>query len=209
MTKFRRILEANESVLWEGKPELFPYILDKSVPYFFAGVIWMILIRYFVMTDGQALGLLNNSLFLLLPHLFIGIVMMIGPVVYSIASCRATSYLATDRRILIRSGLLGEDFESIEYDEIAQTKVDVGLRDVLLTGSSGNIHLHGKYRHAHQSAGQFVYTLWHVRDPYEVFKMIEKISRDFKTEMKYPNKYRPKKNKGYKTKYKEGAAIET
>ncbi len=209
MTKFRRILETNESVLWEGRPELLPYILDKSIPYFFAGALWMILIQYFMMTEGQLLGLGDSSLFLLLPHLLIGMIMIVGPIIYSIISCQSTSYLATDRRILIRSGLFGEDFESIEYDEIAQTKVDVGLRDMLLTNSSGNIHLHGKYRHAHQSAGQFVYTLWHVKNPYEVFKMVEKISRDFKTEMKYPNKYRPRKNKGYKTKYKEGAAVET
>ena len=208
MTKFHRVLEPKESVLWEGKPRLLPYILDRSIPFFFMALIWIGLVYIFIVGEHPSEYDFSRITFLLLPHMALGVILVIAPIIYSLLSHDGIEYLATDKRILIRSGLFGEDFESIEYDEIAQTKVDIGLRDIL-SDMSGTVFLHGKYRHAHSSPSHFVYTLHHVDNPYEVFKLIEKVSRDFKTEMKYPNKYRPRRNKGFKTKYKEGSALET
>lgn len=208
MTKFHKVLEPKETVLWEGKPKALPYILDKTIPYLFLATLWLFLVYVFVVGEHPKEYDSSRLVFLIFPHLLLGLILALGPLIYNFFFHKNLRYLATDRRILIQSGILGEDFESIEYDEIAQTKVDMGLRD-LISGGSGSLLLHGKNRHALEASDSFFYALHHVENPYEVFKLIEKVSRDFKTEMKYPNKLRPNINKGYKTKYKEGSALET
>ncbi len=187
MTKFHKVLEPKENILWEGKPNALPYILDKTIPYLFLATLWIFLVYIFVLGEHPKEYDSSRLFFLIFPHILMGLALALGPLIYSYFSQKNIRYLATDKRILIQSGILGEDFESIEYDEIAQTKVDLGLRD-LLSGRSGSIFLHGKNRNGLVTPSGFFYALHHVENPYEVFKLIEKVSRDFKTEMKYPNK---------------------
>lgn len=75
--------------------------------------------------------------------------------------------------------------------------------DKLFSKSSGTILI--------STAGSFVQgkygpvaapkRLRHIPEPYEVFKFFSKVSHDVKTDIEYPNKYRPKTNHGYKTAY--------
>ena len=41
-----------------------------------------------------------------------------------------------------------------------------------------------------------------IEDPYDVYKLLKKVSLDVATDQAYPNAYRPKENEGYNTKYK-------
>ncbi|MCQ3914452.1 MAG: hypothetical protein MJ201_01355 [Mycoplasmoidaceae bacterium] len=38
-----------------------------------------------------------------------------------------------------------------------------------------------------------------ILDPYGVYKIIEKVSREVATDISFPNAYRPENNPGYKT----------
>ena len=41
-----------------------------------------------------------------------------------------------------------------------------------------------------------------IKDPYDVYKLLKKVSLDVATDQAYPNAYIPKENEGYNTKYK-------
>lgn len=41
-----------------------------------------------------------------------------------------------------------------------------------------------------------------IEDPYDVYKLLKKVSLDVTTDQAYPNAYRPEENTGYNTKYK-------
>ena len=40
-----------------------------------------------------------------------------------------------------------------------------------------------------------------IKDPYDVYKLLKKVSLDVATDQAYPNAYRPKENEGYNTKF--------
>jgi hypothetical protein len=41
-----------------------------------------------------------------------------------------------------------------------------------------------------------------IENPYAVFKQLKQVSMDIRTDIQYPNQYRPEDNPGYKTKYR-------
>ena len=112
-------------------------------------------------------------------------------------------YAITDKRIIIQSGIIGRDFKIVDFDQISNAEVNVGLIDKLFGDDSGSISIstagtftYGKHGPIHTPRG-----LSNISKPYSVFKFFKKVSHDVKTDINFPNKYRPKKNLGYNPKY--------
>ena len=86
-------------------------------------------------------------------------------------------YVVTEKRVLIKSGLIGTDFNSIYFTEIKSASVNVGLIDKLL--AVGTISLDtGKVTSTSDKNGvtsvQTVYDkLLHIDAPYEVYKYFQ------------------------------------
>ena len=99
-------------------------------------------------------------------------------------------YVFTEKRVIIRSGLVGIDFKSIYYSDISGVNVKVGFLDRLL--KVGDIYI----RANNQSA-----VLNDIQNPYFILSRLQKITLDIKTDIYYPNNLRPEENDGYNTKY--------
>jgi membrane protein YdbS with pleckstrin-like domain len=99
-------------------------------------------------------------------------------------------YAVTSTRVLIRSGFIGVNFQSIYYKEISNVSIKVGVIDKLF--GVGDVAIQA------QTKATMLYDL---KDIYDVFKRIEKIVRDIQTDIEYPNALRPEGNPGYNTKY--------
>jgi hypothetical protein len=82
--------------------------------------------------------------------------------------------------------------------------VNVSIWDKLLAKSSGTICIFSAGTISYGKHGPYAtpYRLSNIPNPYEVFKLFKKTSFDVKSDMEYPNKYRPHDNPGYNTKYK-------
>jgi len=136
-----------------------------------------------------------------LPHFWIGIILIFGIPTYNYLVHSRTYYAITNKRVIIQTGVIGRDFKMVDFDQITNAEVNVGLFDKIFGGSSGSIII--------STAGTFVegnhgpmskpYTLSNIENPYEVFKFFKKVSHAVKTDVHYPNQYRPKKNPGYTT----------
>lgn len=199
MNEINKVLDSNEKVFWEGKPKFWPFLFGG-----FAGAIFGLL---FLIVGGIFVwqGVKNgNYLFLLFPHFWIGVAFVFGLPIYTLLVYNKIYYAITNKRVIIQKGLIGRDFESVDFDQITNADVRVGLLDILFGNRSGSILISTAGSFTYTRHGQPVqkpYTLSHIPNPYDVFKFFKKVSHDVKTDINYPNKYRPKENPGYKTKY--------
>ncbi len=203
MKELDRILNDDEKILWEGAPTFWPFIAMSALlslfglPFMLAGLI------------PGIIGVVSGSwaaifIGLVIPHFWVGAALVFGVPLYRILVHKHTYYAVTNKRVIIQSGLIGRDFKFIDYDQLSNAEVNVGIADTLLgRGKSGSILL--------SSAGTFVsgkhgpiarpYSLSNIQNPYEVFKLFKRVSHDIKTDLSYPNALRPGTNPGYRTEY--------
>ena len=99
-------------------------------------------------------------------------------------------YAFTNKRIIIKSGIIGIDFKNIYYSEIDSVNLRVGLVDRI--EKVGDIYI--------KSIGG-ANVLYDLENPYSLTEKLQKIVVDIKTDIQFPNNLRPAENDGYSTKY--------
>ncbi|MDO8538705.1 MAG: PH domain-containing protein [archaeon] len=181
MREIDKILNEDEQVLWEGKPVFLPYFLSS-----FFGLIVIAIFFFIIPFFG-----------------FIFAIIIILGLAYSFLVYENIHYAITDKRVIFQSGLIGRDFQTVDFDQVTNAEVNVDIFDKIFGGNTGSVLV--------QSAGMFTQTksgavpkpsmIAHIPNPYEVFKFFKKASFDVKADIQYPNKLRPKENVGYNTQY--------
>lgn len=197
--EFQSVTEPDEKILWQGKPVFLPFIFH-AVPVLLFGLVW----------GAMDLGLVDaasgnaakpTDVHVLAYFTIVHSIPAWGSILYClyvILSYRNKLYAYTNRRMLIRSGVLGTSFKSIDYDRIQELDVVVGFIDRLfdvgtVRAFSGNT----------TSKGSPIYDRFvSIRDPYNVYRAIKGVEVDVKTDWSYPNALRPMVNPGYRTDYK-------
>jgi membrane protein YdbS with pleckstrin-like domain len=198
MKELDKILNKNEKVFWEGKPEFGPFMIGSIIlaiigigcagPFFalflFGGIVGLIA---FAVTIGW---------------LFVLIIFVVP--LYNFLVYRHVYYAITNKRIILQGGLIGRDFTTVDFDQITNAEVNVGISDKLFSGNTGSIRIStaGSFTQGKYGPVQTPYVLRNVTDPYKVFKFFKKVAHDVKTDIHYPNKYRPNTNPGYRTSYR-------
>lgn len=198
------MIEQNEKILWRGKPDKLIYSIGSPFFYIFAfiwGLVDIGFISLFLLAGEGSFD--GPPKFFLLPFFMLHMtpvwIAIIGPIYRFFASSKV-EYLLTDKRIYIKSGLIGADIRSLELYEVQNLSVDVGLLEkmrgtgtVLLTANANNGSRNG--------SSPWKNKLLHIKDPYEVYKLIQRVSLDVTTDYQFPNAYRPGENTGYATRY--------
>jgi uncharacterized membrane protein YdbT with pleckstrin-like domain len=139
----------------------------------------------------------------LLPHFWIGIILIFGVPVYQFFSFKNVNYAITNKRVVMEQGWIGRKFETVDFDQVTNTDVSIGVFDKLFGGGSGSIVIAtaGSATYARQGQTGRPYTMRNIPNPYQVYKFFEKVEQDVKTDIEYPNALRPAENPGYKTDY--------
>lgn len=188
------LIAKDEQKLWWGKPKKSAYIFSnffKMLPF---AVIWLLF-------DGFAIGMISANIrsipvpviiflcvFFLL-HL-IPVWMWLYGIITANRRHKNLEYVFTDRRIIIKSGVVGIDIQNIYYTDIESVNVKVNWVDKML--KVGDIYIKSKDK---------AQVLWDIEKPYGITNRLQKIVLDIKTDINFPNDLRPKTNKGYRTKY--------
>ena len=128
---------------------------------------------------------------------------MFGIPIYKALAYRHTYYAITNKRVLLQTGVIGRDFQIVDFDKITNAEVNVGIFDKLFSRNSGSILISSAGTFTYGKHGPIArpYTLSNIPNPYDVFKFFKKVSHAVKTDIEYPNQYRPKTNLGYRTSY--------
>lgn len=198
MRELQKVLDENEKILWEGRPQFLPFVFQGWILISIVGILWTL----GVLSIAVAQPKLGNLIFIT-PHFWIGIVMIFGYPLQKLLVYERMYYTITDKRVIIQKGIIGRDFRSIDFDKITDAEVNVGFMDKLFSKSSGSILIFTPSSVVRTRNGitAIPNRLSNIRNPYEVFKLFKKTSHDVKTDISYPNKFRPKENPGYKTTY--------
>jgi len=191
------VLFDGESVLWQGKPNKLCYVLRSFGKLLPGALIFLLFDGFFIgtmiSTGAVAEMGLPGILFLVIFfgfHLF-PVWLCVGKIIAGNLEHKNIDYAITSRRIIARTGIIGLDFQSIDYADISNVRVDVSILERL--SKVGTVIIS-------TSSGQSV-SLFAVEDPYSVYKKINKVFIDMKSDVHYPNAYRPDNNPGYNTKY--------
>ena len=196
-----KIIDDNENILWRGKPNAFLYIVGKPSIYLIA-LIWGIFDFFFISIFFREFSFMNGFFIIFfIIHLFPVWFAILMPI-YRVLNYGTIEYAITDKRVYISQGIFGRDVNNYEHRELTNLKVDVnfmenikGLGTIILAykGEEGNSAYSFK-----ADANKFI----SIEDPYDVYKLLKKVSLDVATDQAYPNAYRPEENTGYNTKYK-------
>ncbi len=195
--EFDNIKDDDENILWTGKPEFVPFVLNGLGA--FTGAVIFFLIGYFTVQNmGKGFeGQINfYYIFSALPLLFVTLNFL-----KRIFSYTNTSYAYTSKRIMIRTGFIGIDIKSIDYDKVSDIEVTVNVLEKIF--SAGSIRFFSGRTETNDGTTAKLYDKWEaISDPYGVFKRVKQVSADIKTDYNYPNALRPDTNPGYHTQYK-------
>ena len=167
-------------------------------------IIWLIFDGAFIVgisigisQESIPLGILGFIIPFFLLHLM-PVWMWIGNTVRAFREVKNLEYAITDKRIIIRSGVIGIDFKFINYTEIDSVNVKVGFIDKIF--KVGDIYINSSVNSG---------VLWDVSNPYGIARALQKVTTDIKSDIHYPNALRPDSNPGYKTGYSENPFDDT
>ena len=110
----------------------------------------------------------------------------------ALARWKNSEYAITDKRILIRNGLVGSEVQSIFYTDINSLDMRIGVIDRML--NVGDIKIY--------SSGKNTSWILDISKVHTVYKNLQKTVMDIQADIHYPNDMRPAENKGYNTQYR-------
>lgn len=196
--EFRDILDTNERVIWSDKPHLLVH-LATGFPLLIIGILWGIMDSFFFMNfmafGGGFFNFLSIFMLLHMMPLWLGV----GNMIRLIFVYRNTYFCYTDKRVIIKTGFMGVDYKTKDFYNIGNVEVNVGPIENMV--GAGTIRVDEEYVRTGKHSRRVGNRLYGIQRPYEVFKALKEIVMDIKTDINYPNEYRPDSNKGYNTKY--------
>lgn len=188
------ILAEGEQILWRGKPKKSAFILNKILKMLPIALIWLLFDGGFIaalclMGPELPLPLIIGMCVFFLFHL-LPVWIWISHVVTANRQHKNLEYAFTDKRIIVKSGIVGIDFKNIYYADITSVNLKVGLIDRIC--KVGDIYIKGKENAA---------VLYDLENCYFIVNKLQEIVLDLKTDAYFPNDLRPKTNQGYRTGY--------
>lgn len=206
MREIDKVLDKNEKVFWEGSPQGKPYVLSSLIGTVIGTFLLMFLIPFFVipfLAKGAPLWFMGAFMVIPLILLFFALATFFSPL-FAYFNLKNTYYAITDKRVIIQKGIIGRDFQYLDFDQITNAEVNVGFWDKIAGKDSGSLLLFSAGSLSYGRNGEQIshpYTLSNIDNPYEVFKLFKDVSHAIKTDIQFPNQYRPSKNPGYDSSY--------
>ena len=190
------ILAPNEKILQRLKPNKKVLLLEalfKGLP---VVLLWVAIDTFILITLFNTGAFNDNPMMIPFIIAFFALHLLplwlyIANIVKVMGGAKNIEYVFTDKRIIIRSGLIGIDFKNIYYTEVEGINCKVGIFDRMF--KVGDLYI----KALNQSA-----VLNNIENPYFYLSKLQKITLDIKTDIQYPNDLRPKENHGYNTEYK-------
>lgn len=184
--------ENNEEILWRGKPKKKAYVTNACLKMLPIAIIWIIFDSFVI---GMSFGNFPSAytvfiIIFMLVHLM-PVWIWIGNIVTANRQHRNLEYAFTNKRIILKSGIIGINIKSVYYSEISNINLKVNVIDKML--KVGDIYINS-------ISGADV--LYDIENPYFITERLQKIVIDIKSDMKFPNNLRPEENSGYNTKYR-------
>ena len=187
------IIGDGESLLLKIKPKKRAYIFNSIVKYIPIALLWLVFDVGFICLIALSGSVPKMLWAFIVPffavHLF-PVWICIANIVKAGRAWKNVEYAFTEKRIIIRSGVIGINIVNVYYADIKGVNMRIGIFDRMF--KVGDIYI------SSESQSQVLYDL---ENPYFILDRVQKIVLDLKTDVYFPNDLRPENNGGYKTKY--------
>ena len=186
-------LVQGENLIWSAKPKKSTFIINNIVAMMPFALLWLAFDSFFIITM-IATGEIKQMLFFVIPFFALHLMpvwIWLGNIITAGKKWKNTEYYVTDKRIILKTGVLGVDYQSVYYKDIRNVNLRVGMIDKLL--GVGDIYFDNINRDI---------AFLDIENPYEIYPVIQKTVLDMQTDIEYPNAFRPDYNPGYNTEYK-------
>lgn len=189
------ILDKEESVLLRVKPNRKAYVLNHILKMMPVALLWAAFDGFFIFMLVSSGAFAEMGIFSLFIVGFFALHlaplwMWIANIVRAVGEYKNVEYVFTEKRIILRSGLVGIDFKNIYYSDIEGVNLKVGIIDRLCR--VGDIYIQAMKQSS---------VLFDVENPYALLSEIQRIVHDIKTDILFPNDLRPETNRGFRTRY--------
>lgn len=168
------ILEPQEKIVWQN-------VIDRKVMLFYLIISLLIIsgISYFFFSK-EIISYTSNNVSKTISGSIIGLFILFIGITSSLfvfLSNYVKIYFITNKRAIIKSGLIGTDFNSIYFTEVRTVNVNVGLIDKIFSVGTINIDT-GKIETVNSDKNHIgtrtAYDkLQHINKPYEVYKYFQ------------------------------------
>jgi len=197
MVDLKTVIDDNEKIIWEGKPNKKCFILESIFnPMLPFALLWAGI-------DIFALGLTAGDLLIngfILIHMMPVWIYLFG-VFIAFRKYRNTQYIITEIGIYISGGGFRYSYDMKPWTELSNISIERGIFDQWL--SVGDVvYYTGEIKRANGETYSQYLSIINIPDYEDIFKLSKKLQKDIFSDTMYPNDLRPKSNHGYKTKYK-------
>jgi uncharacterized membrane protein YdbT with pleckstrin-like domain len=172
--KFDDIIEKDEQIIKVYKPNKRKYAWSLALSLFFLLLFTCLPILLGIIGVVEHNGAVAGIAVLVIA--IIGVLLILITVLLAVLYYKNKYYCYTDTRVIIRSGIFGIDYSSLEFRSLTATLVNVSLLDKILGGKTGTITF-GSASSQITGGGQNgklnPYVFRHIEKPYEVMKEIK------------------------------------
>ncbi len=199
INSIEKMMNEDETILWRGRPFKKSFILSSILKFLPIVIIWVgidvsLIVCMILFMELEWWLLLIIGFFLLI-HLM-PLWFYIANIITCFRRLKIEEYAFTDKRIILKTGLLAPNIVSINYASITSLNLRIGIIEkICKVGDIYIVYTNGKI------------VLEDIVNPYYIYGELQRIANDIKSDIIYPNSYRPNENKGYKTSYR-GKEIE-
>ena len=199
------ILATGENVLWEGKPNKKAFILNSILPMMPFILLWLAFDGFFIFTFVVT-GAFSEMAFFIIPFFALHLLPVwkwLGNLLTASAKWEKTKYLVTDKRIVLQSGFISSNINSIYYKDIDNVNLHIGVFDRMFGVGDIIISTNKMFRDSENRLHQASHCILDIPNPHDTYRKVHKIILDIQTDIEYPNELRPKTNPGYNTEYRQ------
>lgn len=168
--KFNDIIESDEKIVQGFKPVKSKVFASNFLCWFvFLGIFTVVVMLVLWLDSGVVMSekIIGTSI-------VGGIFLILFSIVlwFTILYYKNTYYVYTNKRIIIRTGIFGVDFHSLDIGNIGASGVTVSLLDKILRKNTGSIKF-GSNSSPINGQNASYYGFLHVENPYQIHKEIK------------------------------------
>lgn len=168
--KFNDIIESDEKIVQGYKPVKSKVFASNFLCWFVVLGLFMVvamLILWLDSTVAMSEKIIGTSI---VGGIFV--ILFAFVLWFTILYYKNTYYVYTNKRIIIRTGIFGVDFHSLDIKNIGASDVTVSLLDKILRKNTGSIKF-GSNSSPINGQNTLNYGFLHVKNPYQVHKEIK------------------------------------
>ena len=159
--KFKEVIEKNEQILVGLRP-------NKS-KFMFSSFVWTFLCFDLVLLFGAVWLFIEGMVAYGLVTIGLMVVALVCALLWCNSFYSTCFYAVTSKKIIVRSGVFGVDFKTMDLNLVGAVNVEVTIIDKLVGKNTGTIYF------LEQGSPNVLYKFSHIENPYEVYRQIKEI----------------------------------